>query len=209
MLYWETITPELTGLLRFITEQEDFKSFRLCGGTALALQLGHRISADADYVAEKEFDKEMLMRLISKKIPAVTDLFAGELGVFLKSNGIKADFLSWNISFIRQPVNAEGLILTHVEEIAAMKLFAITRRGEKKDYYDVAVLLQHYNLSQLLQFYRERHPQNDVSVVTRFLTGFADIESQPDPVRLIDFTWQDAKLLLQKSVKEYMLSQRE
>jgi len=85
-----------------------------------------------------------------------------------------------------------------------MKLFAITRRGEKKDYYDVAVLLKKYTLVQLLGFYNERHPKNDTAIVARFLVTFGEVDFQPDPYILIDFTWQEAKALLQNQVREYL-----
>jgi len=93
MLHWETVSPELKEVLYIIASNQHFKSFRLCGGPALALQLGHRKSVDADYVSQGFFDKQHLMRICSAEIPSVTDMFAGELGIFLKSNGIKLDFL--------------------------------------------------------------------------------------------------------------------
>jgi predicted nucleotidyltransferase len=207
MLHWNTVTPSLKNLILYVSANEKFKSFRLGGGTALALQLGHRISEDADYIADYSFDKEKLSHTIQQEINGASDLYIGEIGVFLKANGIKLDFLSWNIPFIKPVVNEDGLQLLHVEEIAAMKLFAITQRGEKKDYFDIAVLLQHYSLQQLLEFYLSRNPLNDTSVILRFLVSFSDIELQPEPLKLIDMEWKEAKSILKTAVKEYLQKQ--
>ncbi|MCW5906780.1 MAG: nucleotidyl transferase AbiEii/AbiGii toxin family protein [Chitinophagales bacterium] len=204
MLHLNTVSPALRALVGKVAELDYFSPFRLCEGTALALQLGHRLSVDADFVSENEFDKETLAAKVASLLPDVTDVYVGELGVFLKSAGIKVDFLSWNTPFIRSAVKEEKLQLVHVEEIAAMKLFAITQRGEKKDYYDIAVLLQHYSLEKLLGFYSERHPKNDVSVVVRFLVSYSDIEAQPDPVTLVPLTWNNAKQLMKKSVDDFI-----
>lgn len=204
MLHWNTVSPELKKLLQSTATNKSLNCFRLGGGTALALQLGHRVSIDADYISETQFDKTELSLLLSKEIKDPSDLYIGELGVFLKSNGIKLDFLSWNIPFIRPSIIQEGLSLLHVEEIAAMKLFAITQRGEKKDYFDIAVLLQSYSLEQLIAFYSERHPANDTSVVIRFLVSFSDIDFQPEPNTVIDFNWNQAKEILQFAVKNYL-----
>src|SRR5580704_14145032 len=107
MLHWETVSPQLKDLLHLIGAGEDFRLFRLCGGTALALQLGHRTSMDADYVSATSFDKQALLDICAKRIPAVSDLFTSDLGIFLKSNNIKLDFLSWNIPFIREEMHKE------------------------------------------------------------------------------------------------------
>jgi len=204
MLHWNTVSPQLKKLIEQVSANEAFSNFRLGGGTALALQLGHRVSVDADFISENISDKKELADLVSRQIEVVSDLHIGEIGVFLKSGGIKLDFLSWNIPFIRPVVAEPGFRLLHTEEIAAMKLYAITQRGEKKDYYDIAVLLKSYSIEQLLQFYKERHPKNDTSVVVRFLISFSDIDFQPEPHHLIDFNWEQAKAVLTQSVKEYL-----
>ena len=204
MLHLNTVSPELKNLLLEVNANEKFSSFRLGGGTALALQLGHRISVDADYISESTIDKTEFAQIIAKEINGVADLHTGEIGIFLKAAGIKLDFLSWNIPFIRPVVIQDGLRLLNVEEIAAMKLFAITQRGEKKDYFDIAVLLQHYSLTQLVAFYKERHPANDTSVVISFLVSFSDIDFQPEPQKLIELNWIQAKEILQTAVTNYL-----
>ena len=49
MLHYETIYPNTLELLKKIQSLDMFKESRLVGGTALALQLGHRVSIDLDF----------------------------------------------------------------------------------------------------------------------------------------------------------------
>jgi hypothetical protein len=44
MLHYKSISTELLELLTRLMNEEEFEEFILVGGTALALQLGHRIS---------------------------------------------------------------------------------------------------------------------------------------------------------------------
>jgi len=56
----------------------------------------------------------------------------------------------------------------------------------------------------LINFYKERHPQNDAALVVKFLLSYADTEKQPDPAMLVGFDWVNAKEILTKAVKGYL-----
>lgn len=204
MIFRETISEELAAVIQKVFDEPSFNNFRLCGGTALALQFGHRISVDADFVAEKDFNREVIIKIANEVFQNTSDIQNGTHGVFLRADSIKVDFLTWNIPFIREQIAFKNWRLCSLEEIAAMKLFAITQRGEKKDYFDIAALLSKYSLVQLFDFYKERHPQNDVSVVARFLVSYSDFDNSPDPIMLNNMKWEDCKTILQKSVGEYL-----
>lgn len=204
MIFRETISEQLAFVIQKVFDEPSLNNFRLCGGTALALQLGHRLSVDADFVAEKDFNRDELIKTATEIFKNTSDIQNGTHGVFLRANSIKADFLTWNIPFIREQVKFENWRLCSLEEIAAMKLFAITQRGEKKDYFDISALLEKYSLIQLFDFYKERHPQNDVSVVARFLVSYSDFDNSPDPIMLNNMKWKDCKSILQKSVAAYL-----
>lgn len=152
MIFRETISEELAAVIQKVFDEPSFNNFRLCGGTALALQFGHRISVDADFVAEKDFNREVIIKIANEVFQNTSDIQNGTHGVFLRADSIKVDFLTWNIPFIREQIAFKNWRLCSLEEIAAMKLFAITQRGEKKDYFDIAALLSKYSLVQLLTF---------------------------------------------------------
>ena len=202
-LFYNAASVELLNITKSISSNTFFADFRLCGGTALALQVGHRVSLDADFVSEKSFDQNEILKSVKKNFKNVTDVQSGTHGVFLKVNGIKIDFLTWNIPFIRPVVERDGILLAHVEEIIAMKLFAITQRGEKKDYMDISSMLKYFTLKQMLSFFNERHPENDELGLLRYLSSYSDVEHQPEPVMLNNLTWHDCKQHLQNAIQGF------
>lgn len=203
-MHLNTISPDLKKIIENILANSSFNQFSLCGGTALSLQLGHRVSIDADFISERSFDSEELLKNILTAFPNTTDIHRGPFGLFLKINSIKVAFLSWNIPFIREVVKENNYRLLHTEEIIAMKLFAILQRGEKKDYMDIASLLKNYSLRQMLNFYQERHKGSDSSTVLRFLSSYSDIESQPEPSMLNSLSWEQSKEILASAIKDYL-----
>ena len=48
MLSLRTVTPDTLELLKALMSAPELSSLRLVGGTALALQYGHRVSVDLD-----------------------------------------------------------------------------------------------------------------------------------------------------------------
>jgi Nucleotidyl transferase AbiEii toxin, Type IV TA system len=204
-MHTNTVSPQLLSIMHKVSNAEAFSDFRLCEGTALSLQIGHRLSVDADFITQSPIDKPNLIKLIIDTFPTATDIYSAEYGIFLKVHDIKVDFLSWNLPFIRPAIKLDGITTLHTEEIIAMKIFAILQRGEKKDYMDIATLLNQYSLNQIISFYQERHKGSDAAVVLRFLSSFSDIEKQPDPVMLNGLTWQDAKEVIISAVKNYLI----
>jgi hypothetical protein len=57
MLQKQAISPKLLALLIELQKMPQLKEFTLVGGTALALQLGHRVSIDIDLFSQHDFDE--------------------------------------------------------------------------------------------------------------------------------------------------------
>ena len=199
-LFYEVTSKQLLNIIKSISENIRFKQFRLCGGTALALQTGHRISVDADFVSDKLLNSSEIIAAVNSAFTNVTDITTGVHGVFLKINNIKVDFLSWNIPFMHKPIIIDDIRMADVEEIIAMKLFAIMQRGEKKDYMDIVSLLSKYDLTHMLEMYKSRYIGSDELPVLRCLASFSDIENQPNPVMLNGLTWEESKNILTKKI---------
>ncbi len=203
-LFYRCISPDLLEIIKKICAHKSFAHFRLCGGTALALQCGHRISVDADFVSEKKIDANELIAVINQEFKNVSDIHMGTHGLFLKVNDVKTDFLTWNSPFIRPELISDGIRLLNVEEIIAMKLFAILQRGEKKDYMDIASLLGRFSLEEMISFYSERHKGSDGMLILKYLSSYGDIENQPEPRMLNGFTWIDCKKKLGEALKKML-----
>lgn len=119
-----------------------FEGFYLAGGTALALQLGHRVSADFDLFSAREISPTLLLKVksvfINKKIvPAVNN--RDELTVFI--GGIKVSFIKYPFPVLEALIDYQGIKLLTPKEIAVTKAYSIGRRGTYKDYIDLYFVL--------------------------------------------------------------------
>ena len=69
MLQTQTIAPATLQLLKRFMQDSELRSFRLVGGTSLALQLGHRISVDLDLFTDAAFDEQLLREYNHRRLP--------------------------------------------------------------------------------------------------------------------------------------------
>lgn len=135
-----------------IVEHFSNKDFYLAGGTALALQIGHRKSIDFDMFSYKKIDnediyKELLSLDIKKTdLKIIIDKF-DEYTLLIKD--VKFTFLRYPF-VIEDIVKKEKLSLAKPLAIGAMKAYALGRRGKWKDYVDLYILLQEFSLNKLL-----------------------------------------------------------
>jgi hypothetical protein len=92
-----------------------------------------------------------------------------------------------------------------VEDIIPLKLEAMATRGVKKDFWDINELLNHYSLSQMVEFYEAKYPNSDIGHVLLSMTYFADAEQQKDnPEDLKGVTWEQVKQNMRSSIDDYV-----
>lgn len=120
-----------------------FKEFYLAGGTALALRINHRRSADFDLFSIKKISKSLLDKV--KKVFADKKMIVSvnnpdELTVFI--DGIKTSFIHYHFPLLYKSRTFKGVQIANVEDIAAMKAYAIGRRETYKDYVDLYFILK-------------------------------------------------------------------
>jgi predicted nucleotidyltransferase component of viral defense system len=180
------------------------KPFRLVGGTALSLQLGHRESVDIDLFTDSEYgsiDFEAIKDYLDREFPYVStsgiDLVGFGKSYYIgesASDYIKLD-LYYTDPFIRPGREVDNIRLADVEDIIAMKLDVFSRNGRKKDFWDLHELLNSYSIDRMLSFYTERYPyaENGKEVIDN-LTQFDFAENDPDPVCLKGKYWDLIKL---------------
>jgi predicted nucleotidyltransferase component of viral defense system len=193
MLQLQTVKPNTLELLRSFMQKEYLNSFVLVGGTALALQMGNRESIDLDLFSTDDFSSnEILSSLLNDYQIIVNNQLTQTL--ISTINQVKVDFIKFHYPFIRPFVIIENVRMASIEDIAAMKLDAITGRGSKKDFYDLFFLLQHYSIDELFSFYSEKYPHQTTFHVIRSLSYFEDAEIQPNPI-VFDktITWEIVK----------------
>ena len=159
-MYPEVLDPKNKEIFHRLS---DFPSFYLAGGTALALQIGHRKSVDFDLFQSKEIAADHLNKV--KEVFAEKTLHPlvnnrEELTVLVDET--KVTFLSYPFPVLFKFVKYEMIQLLSVKEIAATKAYTLGRRGSFKDYVDLyfTVLESYANLNEIIEMAQKKY-QND------------------------------------------------
>lgn len=168
-LFYDTVSPILLSILKKLMRSEVFKDFRLVGGTALALQRGHRRSIDIDLFTDLEY-ANMPIQAIREYLEDEFPIHRGTESLSMPSNGyhiflsegmeppIKVDFF-YTDPFIFPPLEEDGLRIADQREIAAMKLGVIGNQiYRQKDYWDIHDLLDSYSLPEMIRWALQRDP---------------------------------------------------
>ena len=203
MLSIQTVYPNTLELLKSLASQPELAQTRLVGGTALALQYGHRQSIDLDFFGILPEDKEELVEM-TKRVGNVLVTNRSKMILQTVINQIKVDFVDYSrYKWIDEPVMGDGFVLASDKDIAAMKVNAIIGRGTRKDFIDLYVLLQRYSLSEIMAFYKQKYPDFSEYRALLSMTYFEDAEMQDVPKMFIDTSWDSMKSTIIEAVKAY------
>ncbi|MBQ6789909.1 MAG: nucleotidyl transferase AbiEii/AbiGii toxin family protein [Paludibacteraceae bacterium] len=203
MLSIQTVQPDTLELLKAISAQPEVKELRLVGGTALALQYGHRQSVDLDFFGRLPEDKDELIDVV-RRVGDVTVLNRSKIILQMVVNQVKVDFVDYSrYPWIDEPILGDGFVLASDKDIAAMKINAIMGRGTRKDFIDLYVLLQHYSLTQIMDFYRQKYPEFSEYRALLSMTYFDDAEMQDMPLMFIKTPWESMKTSIIQAVEAY------
>ncbi len=179
------ISPETFKLTQELQALPELQNFYLVGGTALALQLGHRNSVDIDLFIDKTYEAEALFNFLKSKYD-YKPIYIGTQTIIGIINNIKVDFISHPYKIIKPIIKEENISMMSLEDICAMKLHAITNSGQRlKDFIDIYFLLEHFSFSQMLGFYHEKYPMMNEVIPLRAITFFDEIDPQIDPPKLL------------------------
>lgn len=202
MLSLRTIEPHTLELLRALMQEAALSELRLVGGTALALQYGHRSSVDLDLFGKIDVDGYELQSILSKYGVLKVENETKIIHQYYIDN-IKVDVVNYPFEWISPIIEEDGIRLASPIDIAAMKVNAIEGRGTKKDFIDMYMLLQHYSLKEIIAFYQQKYPNYSIFRALRSLTYFEDAEDQFMPRMFIEDTWENMKLYITNQVKLY------
>ena len=167
-LHYNTVSRPLLECLQKLMTNPVFNDFVLVGGTALSLQLGHRMSVDIDLFTAIDYGSMNLEDIKSALydtfpyIDRLDKLSGRNLGYSVYIGNTKAESIKLDMfyteDFIAQFVKQDGLRLASVQDIAAMKMQTIVNNKRKKDFWDIHELLEHFTLEELIQFGLRRNP---------------------------------------------------
>ena len=187
MLQKETIKDNTLELLKKLQREETLSTTRLVGGTALALQIGHRISVDLDLFSKDPLDINAIEQILTHKFNFSAH-FISKGSVRGEIDGIKIDILHHPYEWIDDPVCEEDIIMASLQDITAMKLNSIIHNGTRpKDFLDVAYLSQYFSYDNMRSLLVQKYPEYDPILLDRCINYFDDIETDfVADIRLVD-----------------------
>lgn len=198
MLHKETVSLSTLNLLNTLMGDECLSAFTLVGGTSLALQIGHRVSVDLDLFSTHPFDESDLAEYLSSTYGMELDFLArstvkGEIA------GVQIDCLSHSYPLVNSINVYEGIRLASLEDIAAMKLNAISGNGTRiKDYIDIAYLSGYLSLNSMLEAYQQKYKTTSVIIPLKAITYFDEINFR-EPIKMTGdkrFNWKEIEMRL-------------
>jgi hypothetical protein len=205
-IHWDILDDnrkEIAPLFKGFSEQ----GFYLAGGTGLALQLGHRDSIDFDFFIRDDFDTQILTERINQTFHnqhvLITQIEKNTLSCLL-NNKIQLSFLGYKYPVLEPFVETEYFNIASVEDIACMKLSAITSRSLEKDYIDLYFILQNNSLKEMLEQCRKKFPALDPGLILKSISYFDDITREPIMFKKgREVAFEKVRMFLEKTVSVY------
>lgn len=187
--------------------------FYLAGGTAVAVHLGHRISRDLDFFSvSPDVDLDSVKESVRRVFDAAETVAQTDTAVQLLCDGAPIDIVRYPYPPLR-PVEhtAEGIALAALLDLATMKLAALSRRGLRRAFWDLAEIVRRGGvpLVQACRAYRERYgvAEADLYHVLRALTWFEDAERDPAyPAGMTEPFWREIKAFFASEAPKLVLS---
>lgn len=198
-MYWNTVSPLLKNILVDLMKDELFSPFRLVGGTALSLQIGHRVSVDIDLFTDAEYASinfKEIRSFLENKYPYCSsrNLDNVAFGTYFEIGNSKDDFIKLDLyytdEFIFDKVIIDKLRMASENEIIAMKLDIVLRGGRKKDFWDLHYYLDKVSIDEMISNYQKRYPYTDCSYIKSQFINFEIADLDLDPICLLNKSWE-------------------
>jgi hypothetical protein len=208
MLQKECVLPGLLGILVNLQADVLFKDYFLVGGTALALQLGHRESDDIDLFTLKNLDEEGIAYYLQIQYGNKYEIYHQEERILQTTiDSIKVDFVSTPVILIEEPLKEDDITFLGLKDIAAMKLRAISnKRNRAKDFIDICYLLKYHTLAEMFEYYKTKYSCHDITNIKKALTESTGVNPYEwEKVRMIknDIFLSDIPCILKDEILAY------
>lgn len=144
-MHLEFISENTRDVFNKLSDEKFLNDYTLVGGTALSLQLRHRLSEDLDFIYDGDFLKSSLIKkFVDKK-------FKGSYKIIRQDNDHQLDFIINDVKvtfFTNDSIMISFNVKDHSvkyrqtnvatpEIIAVMKVNALSQRNTIRDYYDL------------------------------------------------------------------------
>lgn len=200
MLYWDTVREFLKEALLTLMKADELIEFRLVGGTAMSLHLGHRMSVDIDLFTDAPYGSikfNEIDKMLQMSFAYVAGDFGGNSGLgksyivgASRDEVVKLDLYYSMEPFFQSAVEEQGIRMATLEEIIAMKVDIVQRGGRKKDFWDLHEVLYRYDINKMLDLHRQRFEwTHDEKTILGNFTNFKEAENDLTPICLRNKEW--------------------
>ena len=206
MLQKQTVAPHTFSILKELMAISELNNFQLVGGTALSLQLGHRVSVDIDLFSNEPFENDNIISVLKKYFGERLAIFSKRenmLGVFSFIDDIKIDICKHPQKLIRAIIEEDGIRIWSLEDIAAAKVNAVSRRAVKKDFWDMDILLDKFSIYEITEFFQKKYDPMLAIAVSKMLTYYDDAEDSDTPDCLLNKNWEQVKKSIYKKINNH------
>jgi len=198
------IDSKTKSVLEKIAKSGMAKKFYLAGGTALAIQFGHRKSIDLDFFSGEKFSVSALKKRLSTTGKFILD-HEEEQTLDGSLDGVKVSFFHYDYKLLFPFVSFSGVKMADERDIAAMKIDTVSSRGGKKDFIDLYFLLQKYSLEKILEIFAKKYSRikyNKLHIL-KSLVYFEDAEKEPMPEMIEKMKWEGMKKDISRKIKSF------
>lgn len=205
-VHFEALLPKQREILLASATPAQAWNAYLAGGLAVALQLGHRVSADFDWFTVNTIPPDKLLGDI-KATGLPVAVRQNDEGTFLgQVDGLEYSVFRYRYEVVGGAQEIEGCPVASLEDIGAMKLSAICQRSVKRDYVDLHAILTsgRVSLGDLVGAWNRKYPGKDVAFALRALVYFTDVEKARMPEMLLKTTWEKVKVDLDKLIARHL-----
>ncbi|MEW6408173.1 MAG: nucleotidyl transferase AbiEii/AbiGii toxin family protein [Patescibacteria group bacterium] len=203
-MFQEAVSSSTQVDLKKLSKLNFINQFYLAGGTALALQLGHRRSFDLDFFSDKKFNPKEMEILLD----AAGEFFQEKIsdytltGVFNKTN---VTFLYYQYRSLFPYHDFYGVKIADVLDIACSKIDTISSRGRKRDFIDLYfVCKKKISLLDLWKLFEKKYKNTGFNKVhiLKSLVYFVDADRDPMPRMLKEINWKEVKKFFENEIKK-------
>src|SRR3989338_8170929 len=186
--------------------QMDFfshNSWYLAGGTALALQTGHRQSVDLDFFTKEKVFNEKKAEENMNGYENWTTNSISDGTVYGEFWGAKISLIAYPFFTPAVPMRKYGTVsILAPLDIAVMKIIAISQLGRKRDFFDLYWICQNmYPLHDILLKVDKQYSVNqNILHILKSMVYFKDAENDPEPKIYFNANWKKVKDYFKKEV---------
>ena len=205
-MFEEILSKQTKSALAVLGKSGVLTDAYLAGGTALALEFGHRISVDLDFFIKKKFDENIILRKL-KSLPLTFRLErSGEDTILGYVGRTRFSLFFYDYPLLAKTRSFLGVNVADARDIAPMKVAAISSRGTKRDFVDLYFIVKvekKFTLAEVIDLYDRKFKalrQNEFHIL-KSLTFFDDAEKDKMPKMIQSVQWGAVKKFFEQETE--------